>query len=235
MFGSLVSAEDSKVSNMYRWMILLSLVAGLLTASYIMHRRGVPGNNILMSTFLNLLLVFHGGLTATYFLSSGTALGLNATGGAAGMLIGSLIFSIITPEYRWDYFTAYILALPLMYGIGKIGCSFAGCCAGIQYSGPFAITNNLGIKIFPIQIVEVIVFLGAFAVSFYYELKGKYEPFVAAIIYSLIKIVLDFLRDTHSTKMFTPNQYFCLIVIIFCFVHKWGVQRSREEKNEKNK
>ena len=148
------------------------------------------------------------------------------------MLIGSLIFSLITPEYRKDYFSAYILALPLMYGIGKIGCSFAGCCAGIQYSGPFAITNNLGIKIFPVQIVEVIVFLGAFVVSFAYELKGRYEPFKAAISYALIKIVLDFLRDTHSTKILTANQYFCMLVILFCVVLKWGVQRSKEAEHK---
>ena len=187
------------------------MVLGLLTASCLMHKRGVPGNYILMSVFLNVFLVFQGGLT---------------------MLIGSLIFSLITPDYKKDYFSAYILALPLMYGIGKIGCSIEGCCAGIQYEGPFAIRNVLGIKIFPVQIVEVIVFLELFIVSLIVEYKGKYEPFTAAIIYAAVKILLDFFRDTHSTKFITPNQYFCMWVIIFCAILKLGTKKHKDPNDK---
>ena len=213
---------------MYRWMILLSMVLGLLTVSYVMYRRRVPGNNILLSVFLNLLLAIHGALAATYFMSTGTGIGFNSTGGAVGMLFGSLIFSLITPEYKKDYFASYILVLPLIYGIGKIGCSSAGCCGGIHYSGPLAIMGSKGHMVFPIQIVEAVVFLGLFVISFSAELKGKYEPFTAAIIYSLAKILLDFFRDTHNTKVVTANQYLCMFVIAFCLFLKWGILRGRE-------
>ncbi len=205
---------------MYRWMILLSLVAGLLTAALTMKRRNVPGNYILMSVFLNVLLILFGGIASTYFLSSGGETGLTSTGGAVGMLMGALIFSVITPQYRRDFFCSYILALPLMYGISKIGCTFAGCCAGMHYEGPFAITGIHGGSVFPIQILEVIVFLIVFAVSLFLELKDKFRPFAAAIIYALIKILLDFLRDTHKIDVFSPNQYLCFMVIILCLFLK---------------
>ncbi len=207
-------------------MILLSIVFGLLTAAYVLHRRKVPGNYILMSVFLNVLLIFHGAFVSTYFLSSGANKGLNSTGGALGMIVGTLIFSIITPKYIKDYFAAYILALPLMYAIGKIGCSFAGCCAGIHYGGPFAVTGLTGDRVFPIQMLEVIVFLLVFAISFAFELKGKFEPFFAASVYALVKILLDFLRDTHTRTIISPNQWFCFGVILLCLVLKRIVNRS---------
>ena len=57
------------------------------------------------------------------------------------------------------------LPLPLLYAVGKIGCFIAGCCYGIEYYGIGNVVYNyvpkseiIGLHLFPIQIVESIVF-----------------------------------------------------------------------------
>ncbi|MEY8318756.1 prolipoprotein diacylglyceryl transferase family protein [Oscillospiraceae bacterium 50-58] len=41
-----------------------------------------------------------------------------------------------------DYLRACLPSLPLVHGFGRIGCALAGCCYGIPYSGPFALTYH---------------------------------------------------------------------------------------------
>lgn len=94
----------------------------------------------------------------TFMLSKAANYGLNSTGGALGILAGVLIFSKITPQYKSAFFEAYTLVLPLMYGIGKIGCSFAGCCGGLPYNGIMRVHTQSG-GAFPIQKLEALVFL----------------------------------------------------------------------------
>ena len=59
-----------------------------------------------------------------------------------------------------------------MYAVGKIGCFFAGCCYGIEYNGFLNVTYNYsaiapkGISLFPIQLLESIVFLIIFLYTF---------------------------------------------------------------------
>lgn len=192
------------MTAMYRIMIGLSFAIGITTAAIALKKRGVPGNIIAYSAVLEIMLSMYLALVTAYILSGAENYGLNGSGGAFGILLGAFIFSKITLKYKDAIYSAYVIILPLMYGIGKIGCSFAGCCGGIKLNGG---------KAFPIQIVEAIVFLAVFAASASVFFKEKYEPVTAAIIYAAVKIVLDFFRDTHEEHLITTNQVMCVVII----------------------
>ena len=125
--------------SMYRLMILSSFVLGLLSAAFVLRRQNVKPSIIGLSVILEMALTFYMALIITAILSGTKSCGLNSTGGALGLILGVIIFGLITPQYKKDFWIAYTLSLPLMYGIGKIGCAFAGCCAGIHYDGIFHI------------------------------------------------------------------------------------------------
>lgn len=205
---------------LYKLMIILSLGLGLGAAALLQRRRGLSGEIILMSLALNVLLIFHCSLYTTYALSKGTALGLNASGGAFGMILGIFIFSLIKPDYRNIFLESYICVLPLMYGLGKIGCSFAGCCFGMEYHGTR----------FPIQQLEAIVFITAFAVSLILVLKDRFAPLQAGITYSILKILLDFLRDSHTGHIISTNQILCLAIILICLAIDLYFRRHHPQK-----
>ena len=222
---------------MYRLMIGLSITLGIAVASFALGKKKVPANIIFLSVILELMLTIYLAIVTSYLLSGTKGYGLNGTGGAVGMILGAFIFSKITPKYKDAFLGAYVLALPLMYGLGKIGCSFAGCCGGISYNGPFHISTDHG-NAFPIQALEAAVFLGLFVASAIIYVrdcsnsasaakdslnaistgvihaKVRFNPVVAAIIYSIVKVLLDFLRETHNEKMITTNQIMCLSVAI---------------------
>lgn len=196
---------------MYRLMLVLSLVSGLWYASKELKEKGVPAN---IRRYLILLVtssVVYLGLAVTLVLTGGKTFGLNGTGGAMGLIIGTFIFTRITPQYSKALVDSYFLVLPLMYGVAKIGCVFAGCCYGIEYSGIGHIHTSHG-DVFPIQAVEAVIFIMIFAASVYLQKKKMYDPIIAAIIYSNVKLLLDFLRFTHVNNLITSNQIMCAVI-----------------------
>ncbi len=202
---------------MYKIMIILSFFLGTLVTLIVLRKKSVPANLIFYSSLLNLILTIYLALMVTYILSGATGYGFNSTGGAIGMLLGAFIISKIAPKYKEDFFNSVVLALPLMYGIGKIGCSFAGCCGGRQYEGVFHICTAHG-NVFPVQILEAIVFMIIFAVSLLLFFRNKFNAINAAILYSMTKILLDFFRDTHENSLITANQIMCLSIVIILLV-----------------
>ena len=203
---------------MYKLMIILSLASGLAIAALLQHRKKVPAYIIAMSLMLNIMLILQGAIFTTLILSKGEGIGLNSSGAALGMIIGILIFSLIAPQYRKAFMESYITVLPLMYGIGKIGCSFAGCCYGMAYSGPLAMTDAEGISRFPIQPLEAIVFILAFVLVLTLDIRKRLTPLLAGISFVTIKIVLDFLRESHQGHIVTSNQLMCIFIIAFCII-----------------
>lgn len=199
---------------MYSIMILLSLVLGMGFAAFRCYRKKVPGRFILYLVMLVVVMVLYCALMVTIVLSRGKGIGLNASGGAMGLILGVFIMALITPAYKKIYADSLTMVLPLMYGLGKIGCSSSGCCAGLPYHGIFKVIGKEGTEVFPIQALEAIVFLALFLLTVIIDIMGKYDFRVMAIVYALTKIALDFLRDTHVDRIITLNQIMCIGIVI---------------------
>lgn len=105
-----------------------------------------------------------------------------------------------------------IITAPLIYAIAKLGCTYAGCCHGFAYTGPFSLkyhTPEAQGEFFPIQPLETLVFIGIF----FFATKYK-KPIGIITICTATKFLLDFLRYTHETSFLSPNQIVCLAILI---------------------
>lgn len=144
--------------------------------------------------------------------------GLSSYGGLVGVILASIIFEAIVPTNK-KIIKYTIISLPLTYGIGKIACFIAGCCYGIPYNGIFNVIykDDLNIGLFPIQLLETIVFIIIFIIC--NKLKNnKNIIYITIFISTIAKFLLDFLRYEHINKIITTNQIFSIVILIVLLI-----------------
>ena len=170
----------------------------------------------------------------TSFIKTGLAAYGASFGGALLILLFCLQFKKNIKE------TMYLLtpSFPLMYSIGKIGCFIVGCCYGIEYNGIFKIMYRYSVNapnnvyLFPIQIVESIVFLLIFIYLMIMQKKNKFNEKILGISLILCgasKGLLDFLRQ-EGTQLFTFSKIVSLIIIIIGIISIFLKKKSDNEK-----
>lgn len=152
-----------------------------------------------------------------------TKVGLSSYGAVIGIIILLFLFS---KQYKKSFKNLiYILlpSIPLMYGIGKIGCFLAGCCYGIEYNGPLSVSYNYsysapkGISLFPIQLLESIIFIAIFIYTYNKIIKRKPNNIIVGqtfVICGVSKFSLDYLRMSHMGKLFSINQLVSVAFIL---------------------
>ncbi len=148
-------------------------------------------------------------------------LGMSSLGSVFGALIFIIIFCLLFKVKIKKILNIIIIPIPLMYSIGKIGCFLVGCCYGIKYSGFGSIVYHYshsapnGISLFPVQVVESIVF---FIIFIYFANNKKLKDLKLCgslfITCGICKFLLDFLRNGHDKLIISFNQYGCLLFII---------------------
>ena len=209
--------------NYYGISLVLSILSGALYIFLNIRKDGYKNieNNILFFILYFSLIVFFGKIFTIITSSKELTLldaGFSSYGGAIGAILASIIFErIISHDKKLIKYT--IISLPLTYSIGKIGCFLGGCCYGIPYNGILSVTytNGLNIPLFPIQLLESIVFLIIFIIL--NKLKNnKNIIYITIIISALSKFLLDFLRYDHLTKTITVNQIFSIILIFIILI-----------------
>lgn len=200
----------------YYVMILLSLIISLI---YIFKALKENNINIIYNySLLYMISAFIFGILFT-LISHLPKIEIGLTSYGCG--IGVIILSLILRKYLNinDLFKYTIISLPLTYSIAKIGCFFTGCCVGIPYSGILSITyiDKSNISLFPIQLLETIVFFIVFLIC--NKLKNKKNIiYITLIMCSICKFLLDFLRYEHIYKPITINQIISILIIGFIVI-----------------
>ena len=163
-------------------------------------------------------------------------------GGAIGVVIYCKQFSVPLKPFM----NVAAPAIPLMHGIGRIGCVCAGCCYGMKYDGPFAITypcneftvGMCGVPRFPTQLVETTVNL-ILALCLYILVKRGVrkdgQPIgIYLIVYSIMRFLLEFARDDEirgGLLGLSTSQWISLILLplgIYLAIRKDRVDRTEE-------
>ena len=202
----------------YGIFILLSIISAMIFNYIFLKKQNIEKRIILLSFILIFTFTLTGGLIFTMITHHSTkVIGLSSYGGAIGLIISVLIFSKIYNEKQNEFYTSYILNLPLMYSISKLGCFFAGCCYGIPYNGIFNITyvNREIYNVFPIQLLETISFMIIFIICITINKKEKtYIKEITILLSAITKFSLDFLRNSHINKIISLNQFISLLFII---------------------
>ena len=145
----------------------------------------IDWERLLELEYLNQLMqggfVFYGGLA----------------GGVLGLLLGAKLHKIRIKEYL----LTVVPVIPMVHGFGRIGCYLAGCCYGVPYDGPFAVTyRNIpyslcDVPLFPVQLAEAVCNLILAAVLFVFVWKkGKtiYTVFLYLGVYGTVRFILEF-------------------------------------------
>lgn len=161
-------------------------------------------------------------------------IGLSSYGAAIGIIILLIIFAKQYKKNFKELINNILPAIPLMYGISKIGCFLAGCCYGIKYNGPLSITYKYSlsapknISLLPIQIIETITFILIYLYISKKKKENKNIIGITLLLCDLSKFLLDYLRMNHIDKILTVNQIVSIPFIII------GLILYFKEKSEHN-
>ena len=209
--------------NFYAFFLCIAVLAGEI---YVFRAlKSVPKLGRIFFAALIMLFTLSAILFTVLFLPEGL-FSASLCGGGAFMLC-ALLFDLFynnskiykfldlrkpakTP--RFYFCQKCLIAAPLIYSIAKLGCTYAGCCHGFAYSGPFSLTyhkTEVHGQFFPIQPLETLVFLVIFALA-----HKSQKPLVAILACLSAKFFLDFLRYGHDQMLISPNQIACLILIV---------------------
>lgn len=200
----------------YGIMMVLSIITGILYIAFQLKKEKLDIKIIYYFIMLFISCTIFGSISISYLING--QISLNSYAGAISLIICSIIFNKIVPLDN-KYLKYSIISCPLIYALGKIGCFIVGCCYGIPYNGILSVTytNGLNIPLFPIQLVESIVFLILFFIINHFKDK-KNITYITIIVCVIVKFLLDFLRYEHLNKIITTNQIisigFILVVIL---------------------
>ena len=210
----------------YPSMIVLSLIVNVIVVLIISRKFKYTVDELVSMLVMENIGIIGGGILYTYIFSK--ELGFSSLGGVMGGLIMLYLYSLLVKKDYKYMLILFMPSIPLMYAIGKIGCFVAGCCYGIPYDGIGHIVYHssevalLNTNLFPVQIVETIIFLIIFIyiISRYYKNKFSIKLImIEIIICGISKFLLDFLRYEHTIKLITSNQIMCLLLVIFSSIY----------------
>jgi phosphatidylglycerol---prolipoprotein diacylglyceryl transferase len=152
--------------------------------------------------------------------------GLTIWGAVLGATIGIWLYSLISRHFRFTTLADMIApGIILAQSIGRVGCTFNGCCYGLESNLPIAIIYTspnsygpIGIPVLPTQTFEIFYDLLVFGVLL--SLRGKLKPEGALFavyyaLYAVWRFGIDFIREG-SPFLFGLHQaqVIALIVLI---------------------
>jgi phosphatidylglycerol:prolipoprotein diacylglycerol transferase len=132
--------------------------------------------------------------------------GLTIWGAVLGASLGIWIYSKVSKQFRFTLYGDMIApGIILAQAIGRVGCTFNGCCYGIEYNCPVSVIYNdpnsfapIGIPVLPTQVFEIVFNLIIFGVL--WLLRGHFKKegtlfYIYLFIYAAWRFGIDFIRD----------------------------------------
>ena len=253
---------------MYGLLAIVGMVLAVFVATRLAKEAGLPASDIVFASFycgIGILL----GAKLMYFITMlpkfianfdvflanpfGVLLyifsGFVFYGGLIGGALGVIIYCKQFKMPLKPFMQVAAPAIPLMHGIARIGCVCAGCCYGMVYDGPFAITypdNSFtqgisGVPRFPTQLVETVVNLILAACLYAMVKRGKSKNGEAIgvyiIVYSIMRFCLEFVRGDEIRGGFfglSTSQWISMILLPLGIWIVCCKSKKIKDKKEKN-
>jgi phosphatidylglycerol:prolipoprotein diacylglycerol transferase len=145
--------------------------------------------------------------------------------GSGRSIVGALLFGFIAAEvakpilhYDIPPNDRFAVILPFSIGIGRIGCLLVGCCRGLPYDGPFAITYADGIPRHPAPAYEMLFnFTMAFLLLALCRRQILFGRLFALYLvsYGVFRFFLEFIRETAKPyDGLSAYQLMCIAMIV---------------------
>ena len=214
----------------YSLLVVLSVAIGFAVAIFHMHKFKVEKRTVLYTCLLTFICTLTTSLMVAFKISTeGIELGFSGLGAVVGMIAGIFISGLIIKDKPDCVMASFVATAPLMYGLAKLGCFFAGCCHGKPYEGPLAVTyhNEHAGSYFPVQIFDMLVFIlvHIIAVILIRKMKNKVSAiYIIMAILVPVRFLLEYLRYYHDGSIIASGQIKVLIAgalaVIIVFVWK---------------
>ena len=215
-------------------MILLSLFVNVVVVMIIYKKYNFTRDEIIGALVYENVGIIFGAKILTYIINYSKydqfeflKIGLTSSGACLGAFICLFLFGLQFKKSSRSLLFTFTPSIPLMYGISKIGCFLVGCCYGIKYDGIGSIVyeHSLAapnhVHLFPVQLIESIIFIFIFIYMISNVFKNKYNWKVlgiGTISSGVVKFILDYFRHSHIKTIISVNQLFCLLFIIIGFI-----------------
>lgn len=170
--------------------------------------------------------------------------GLVFYGGLMGFLVcSSIAIFLMYQRFDMELVNLIVITIPLFHGFGRIGCLFAGCCFGAEYTNFLSITyiySPQEIRLcFPTQIVEsffeFVLFIALFMMHKKNRPKNLLKIYLAT--YAVFRFALEFMRGDTIRGLFGQlsfSQYISLLILtillLLTIIH--NTRNVRRFKNE---
>jgi phosphatidylglycerol---prolipoprotein diacylglyceryl transferase len=144
------------------------------------------------------------------------ASGLVFYGAFIGTIVAIFLFAKIRKINVLPYLDIMALSLGLVAGMSRIGCWFAGCCAGTPTNVPWAIMRN-GVPIHPTQLYYVFAGFSLFFIVLWLHKKRKYYGYTAIIAvfgYAVTRFFIEYFRTDARYYTLTASQWISIVLII---------------------
>lgn len=142
--------------------------------------------------------------------------GLVFYGGLLGGLLGIVFASRKTGKHFLSFTDLMAPCFPLAHAGGRIGCLMAGCCYGMEYSGPCAVVLD-GVSRLPTQPMEAgfLVILSVVLTRMF--LKKPRRGAVTGwymVLYALWRFIIEFFRadERGSVGVLSTSQFISLFI-----------------------
>jgi prolipoprotein diacylglyceryltransferase len=145
--------------------------------------------------------------------------------GSGRSIVGGLLFGHVASEIA-RHFIGYTappndrLAAAVCFSValGRVGCALAGCCRGVPWDGPLALTYDDGVARFPIPLLELVFNLALGVVFVALErrriLYGRlFSTYL--VVYGVFRFFTEPLRVTPKALFgFSVYQAFCVALVV---------------------
>ena len=159
--------------------------------------------------------------------------GLVFYGGLIGGLLGLLIVSKKTKKHILTYTDLMAPCFCLAHAGGRIGCLMAGCCYGMEYTGPCAVVLD-GVSRLPTQPMEAIFLVILAGVLTAIFLKKPRQGTVTGwymVLYALWRFGIEFFRadERGAVGALSTSQFISLFIFALGL---FFLVRSRKAVND---
>lgn len=139
---------------------------------------------------------------------------------AGALLFGFLAAEVAKPllGYRLPPNDRFAMVLPFSLGLGRLGCLLEGCCRGIPWDGPLAVTYEDGIPRHPAPLYEMMFDFGVGLMLVALWRRGKLPGRLFAlfmILYAAFRFASEFWRETAKAFFgFSAYQWICVAMLL---------------------
>lgn len=162
-------------------------------------------------------------------------------GGLFGGLLGAYIYCRMYKLSFYTFLQAAVPVVPLIHGIGRIGCFCAGCCYGIPWDPPVGMLFSASpaaphdVYLFPVQLLEAGLNFILFAVMMGIFHKPRKIPAVGVYLigYGIVRLICERFRYDEVRGFFlglSTSQWISILVIPAGVLILWLAHRRRKKE-----